>query len=64
MLKVEVVAPAQTEWASPVLFVPKKDGTLRFCVDCWKLNSVTVTGSHRFPRKDKRIDSLEDAEVF
>ena len=32
-LKAEVIEPAISEWASPVLFVPKKDGTLRFCID-------------------------------
>ena len=32
-LKAGVIEPTISEWASPVLFVPKKDGTLRFCID-------------------------------
>ena len=58
------IEPTSTEWASPVVFVPKKDGTMRFCVDYRKQNAVTVRDSYPLPRMDEFIDSLGDATVF
>ena len=64
MLHAGVIEPTSAEWASPVVFVPKKDGTMRFCVDYRKLNAVTVSDSYPLPRMDECIDSLGDATVF
>lgn len=41
MLKLDVVVPSEGPWNNPVLMVPKSDGTLRFCLDCRKLNAIT-----------------------
>jgi Reverse transcriptase (RNA-dependent DNA polymerase) len=64
MLKAEVIEPATSEWASPVVFVPKPDGSMRFCIDYRRLNAVTVRDSYPLPRMDECIDSLGDASVF
>ena len=64
MLKAGVIEPAQSEWASPVVLVPKKDGTLRFCVDYRRLNAMSVRDSYPLPRMDECIDSLGEAKVF
>jgi hypothetical protein len=64
MLAQQVNEPATCEWASPIVLVPKPDGTLRFCVDYRRLNMITVPDSYPLPRMDECIDSLGDAVVF
>ena len=64
MLNAGVIEPTNTEWASPVVLVPKKDGSQRFCVDYRRLNAKTLADSYPLPRMDGCIDSLGDAGVF
>ena len=64
MLRAGVIEPTSPEWASPVVFVPKMDGTMRFCVDYRKLNAVTVCNSYPLLCMDESIDSLDDATFF
>ena len=64
MLEADVIEPATSEWASPVVLAPKKDGRLRFCVDYRKLNEKTVRDTYPLPRIDDCIDSLGEATVF
>jgi RNase H-like domain found in reverse transcriptase/Reverse transcriptase (RNA-dependent DNA polymerase)/Integrase zinc binding domain/Integrase core domain/Chromo (CHRromatin Organisation MOdifier) domain/Retroviral aspartyl protease len=64
MLKAGVVEPAVSEWASPVVLVPKPDGSLRFCVDYRRLNAITIRDTYPLPRMDECIDSLGEAVVF
>ena len=59
-----IIEPAQTEWSSPVLLAPKKDGTERFCVDFRRLNTSTIPDTYPLPRMDDCIDSLSAANVF
>jgi transposase InsO family protein len=64
MLAQGVIEPAMSEWASPVVLVPKSDGSLRFCVDYRRLNAITVPDTYPLPRMDECIDSLGDAAIF
>ena len=51
-------------WGAPVLFVKKKDGTLRLCVDYKKLNKMTVKNKYLLPRIDDLCNQLKGASVF
>ena len=64
MKEAGVITESQSEWASPVVLVPKKDGSLRFCVDYRRLNSMTVKDSYPLPRMEDCIDSLGDAKYL
>ena len=64
ILHAGVIEPTSAEWARPVVFVPKKDGTMRFCGDYRKLNAVTARDSYALRRMGECIDSLGDATVF
>ena len=64
MLKSGVIEPSNSPWASPVVLVRKKDGSLRYCIDYRKLNSVTLKDSYPLPRIDESLDSLGNAKYF
>lgn len=64
MKTMKVIEPAQTEQALPIVFVPKKNGTLPFCVDFCKCNAVTTRDSYALQRMDECIDTLRDAKIF
>ena len=51
-------------WASPVVLVKKKDGSVRFCIDYRKLNSLTAKDAYPLPRIDDNLDALRGARWF
>ncbi len=64
MLRMKVFEPSCSEWASPIVLVPKSDGSLRFCVDYRRLNALTIRDSYPLPRMDECIDSPGEATIF
>ena len=51
-------------WGAPVLFVKKKDGTMRLCIDYRQLNKVTIKNRYPLPRINDLFDQLQGASVF
>lgn len=60
----KVIEQVHTEWKSTIVFVLKKHGTLRLCVDHPTLIAVTIRDSYLSLRMDKSIASLGDAKIF
>ncbi|MGQ3348719.1 reverse transcriptase domain-containing protein, partial [Bosea sp. (in: a-proteobacteria)] len=58
------IRPSSSPYGAPVLFVAKKDGTLRMCVDYRALNSMTVRNRYPMPRIEDLFDKLSGAKVF
>ncbi|XP_074314421.1 uncharacterized protein LOC141649635 [Silene latifolia] len=58
------IRPSVSPWGAPVLFVKKKDGSLRLCVDYRELNNVTIKNRYPLPRIDDLFDQLSRAGVF
>src|SRR3954465_256069 len=58
------IRPSSSPWGAPVLFVEKKDGTLRMCVDYRSLNEVTIKNKYPLPVINDLFDQLEGATVF
>ena len=51
-------------WGAPVIFVKKKDRTMRLCIDYRQLNKMTIKNRYPFPRIDDLFDQLRGATVF
>jgi hypothetical protein len=58
------IRPSSSPWGCPAIFVKKKDGTLRMCVDYRPLNAVTIKNKYPLPRIDALFDQLAGAKVF
>lgn len=59
-----LINTSSSPFGAPVLFVKKKDGTLRMCIDYRGLNNVTVPNRYPLPRVDDLLDKLQGATVF
>ena len=64
MLQAQVIEESSSPWASPVVLVRKKDGSLRFCVDYRRLNAVTWKDVFPLPRIDDLLDQMGGKRVF
>ncbi|GKB89172.1 putative reverse transcriptase domain-containing protein, partial [Tanacetum coccineum] len=58
------IRPSYSPWGAPVLFVKKKDGSFRMCIDYKELNKLTVKNCYPLPRIDDLFDQLQGAHYF
>lgn len=59
-----VIQPSKSEWASPVIMVPKPDESLRFCVDHLRLNELRDKDYYPILRMDECVESLGEAIII
>ncbi|GJX69334.1 putative reverse transcriptase domain-containing protein [Tanacetum coccineum] len=58
------IRPSHSPWGAPVLFVKKKDGSMRMCIDYRELNKLTIKNRYPLPRIDDLFDQLQGACCF
>ncbi|GJU71737.1 putative reverse transcriptase domain-containing protein [Tanacetum coccineum] len=58
------IRPSSSPWGAPVLFVKKKDGSFRMCIDYQELNKLTVKNRYLLPRIDDLFDQLQGSSVY
>ena len=58
------IRPSVLPWGAPVLFVKKKDGTLRMCIDYRQINKVTVKNKYPLPKIEDLFNQLKGASIF
>jgi len=59
-----IIRPSSSPCGSPIVLVPKKDGTWRRCVDFCALKNITVKNRYPLPKIDDLLDELKDAKYF
>ena len=64
LLKKGFIRPSVSPWGAPVLFVKKKDGTLRLCTDYRQLNKLTLKNKYPLPIIDNLLNQLKGASIF
>jgi hypothetical protein len=64
LLKKGYIRPSMSPWGVPILFLNKKDRTLRLCIDFRQLNKVSVKNKYPLSRIDDLFDQLKDAKIF
>ena len=58
------IRPSSSPWGAPVLFVKKKDGSMRMCIDYRELNKLTIKNRYPLPRIDDLFDQLQGSSVY
>ena len=64
LLEKGFIRPCTSPWGAPVLFVKKKDGSFRMCIDYRELNKLTIKNRYPLPRIDDLFDELQGATCF
>ena len=64
MVNIGAIWKSQSPWASAIVLVRKKDGSLQFCIDLRKLNECTIKDAYSLPRIEESLDCLNGAQIF
>ena len=64
MLDIGAIQRSTSPWATPVVLVHKKDGSLWFCIDLRKLNNQTIKDAQSLPRIEDSLNCLDGATIF
>jgi len=64
LLQAGIIEESTSPWRAPILFVRKKDGKLRMCIDYRRLNKHTIANMYPIPIIDEMLDHLQDSEYF
>ena len=64
LLDMGFIRPSYSPWGAPVLFVKKKEGTLRMCIDNRELTKLNVKNRYPLPRIDDLFDQLQGQTIF
>jgi hypothetical protein len=63
-LDLGLIRPSVSPWGAPVIFIRKKDGSWRLCIDYRQLNKVTIKNQYPLPKIDNLVDQMMGATVF
>jgi hypothetical protein len=64
LLEKGFIRPSSPPWGAPVLFVKKKDGSRRLCVDYRNLNEVTIKNKYPLPQIEDLFDQMRGAKIL
>lgn len=64
LLDKSYIHPSVSPWGAPILFLRKKDGTLRLCINYRQLNKLTIKIKYPLPRIDDLFDQVQGASIF
>jgi hypothetical protein len=64
LVKAGFIQPSKSPFGAPILFVKKKDGTMRMCIDYRALNNITIKNAYPLPRIEELFDRLQGAKYF
>jgi hypothetical protein len=64
LLDLGLIRHSVLPWGAPVIFIRKKDGSWRLCIDYRKLNKATIKNQYPLPRIDDLFDQMKGATVF
>jgi hypothetical protein len=64
LLDLGLIHPSVSPWGAPIIFIQKKDGLWRLCIDYHQLNKATIKNQYLLSRIDDLFDQMKGATVF